>query len=151
MSALPGARERFELTREHIKRLNEIKLLLMYGCDDWKPPNVGKTAETSDPTANQAIRNVDVLEEKVKALRAEESELTEYIGVSLAIIAGVKAGFGEIYGYMLEWRYIDRMTWTVIHDDHGITRDRGRYLLDVAFDWIDSVGVSRLLKGEVEL
>ena len=151
MSALPGARERFELTREHIKRLNEIKLLLMYGCDDWKPPNVGKTAETSDPTANQAIRNVDVLEEKVKALRAEEAELEDYIGVSLAIIAGVKAGFGEIYGYLLEWRYIDGWSWERIKKDKGIKRHAGYDLLDIAFDWIDSVGVSRLLKGDIEI
>ena len=146
-----SARDRFELTRDYVRRLHEIKLLIMYGCDDWKPPRVKARHEMSDPTANKAVYNVDELGPKLDALRREEAELTEFIGVSLAIIQGVKVGFGEIYANLLEWRYIDCLTWRVIHDDHGITKSTGHYLLGIAFDWIDSVGISRLLKGEVDV
>ena len=146
-----NAKERFTKTRHAIKRLDEIKLLIMYGCDDWKPEQPRVSGEKSDPTAATAIKNVDELADKLDALRQEERELTEFIGVSLALIAAVYNGFGEIYAHLLEWRYIDGFTWTRIHDDHGITKSRGHYLLDVAFDWVDSVGVSRLLRGDTEV
>lgn len=146
-----NAKERFIKTRHAVQRLTEIKLLIMYGCDDWKPEQPRGSGETSDPTATAAIKNVDELADKLDALRQEERELTEFIGVSLAIIAAVHDGFGEIYAHLLDWRYIDGYTWTRIHDDHGITKSRGHYLLDVAFDWVDSVGVSRLLRGDMEV
>lgn len=146
-----SARERFEQTRANVARLNEIKLLIMNGCDDWKPPNVHSKTDTSDPTANQAIYNVDTLEGKLAALRAEETELENFIGESLRIITAVHVGFGEIYAHLLEWRYIDGYTWTRIHDDYGIKKSNGHYLLDVCFEWIDSVGISRLLSGNYEL
>ena len=145
------AKTRFEQTRQAVNRLNDVKLLIMNGCDDWKPPNVHSKTDTSDPTANQAIYNVDTLESKLTALRAEETELENYIGESLKIIAAVHSGFGEIYAHLLEWRYIDGYTWTRIYEDYGIKKARGHYLLDVCFDWIDSVGVSRLLRGETEI
>lgn len=145
------AKERFKRTRQAIKRLHEVQLQIMYECDDWKPPQVKTKTDKSDPTANKAIYNVDELGEKLEALRNEERELTDLIGTSLAIIEAVREGFGEIYANLLEWRYIDCWTWKRIYDDTGITRDRGRYAIDIAFDWIDSVGVSRLLKGEVEI
>lgn len=146
-----NARERFEATRKAIPRLHDVQLAIMYECDDWKPPAVKAHTQTADPTASRAIYRVDELSEKLDALRAEERELTQLIGETLAIIEAVRDGFGEIYANLLEWRYVDQMTWKTIHDDHGIKRDRGRYLLDVAFDWIDSVGVSRLLRGQTEL
>lgn len=146
-----NAKDRFEQTRDGIRRLNEIKLLIMYECDDWKPPEVKAKHQVSDPTASKAAYNVDELGPKLDALRREEAELTEFIGVSLVIIQAVKAGFGEIYANLLEWRYIDCLTWRAIHDDHGIPKSTGHYLLGIAFDWIDSVGVSRLLKGEVDV
>lgn len=146
-----NARERFEATRKAIPRLHDVQLAIMYECDDWKPPAVKAHTQTADPTASRAIYRVDELAEKLDALRAEERELTQLIGETLAIIAAVRDGFGEIYANLLEWRYVDRVSWKTIHDDYGIKRDRGRYLLDVAFDWIDSVGVSRLLRGQTEL
>ena len=147
-----NAKERFEETRRAVVRLNDVQALIMYDCDDWKPPGVKAKTSTADPTANQAIYNVDELDDKLTALRSEESELIKLIGESLAIIDAVKRGFGEIYGNLLEWRYIDRWTWKLIHEERGITRDRGRYLIEVACDWVDSVGVSRLLSGgEIEL
>jgi dihydrofolate reductase len=144
------ARTRFERTRAARKRLDEINLLIMFD-DDWHPEGVRASNETSDPTANRAIYIVDEREEELKALLAEQCELQDFIGLSLVIIEGVRDGFGEIYATLLDHRYIDVWTWRRIHDELGITRDRGRYLLDVAFDWIDSVGVSRLLAGKTEL
>lgn len=145
------ARHRFEHTKRSIKRLNEVKLLIMYDCDDWKPPQVRAKRQVSDPTANKAAYNVDELGEKLEALRREEQELEEFIGVSLAIIQGVRVGFGDIYANLLEWRYIDGWTWKRIHQQYGIPKSTGHYLLDIAFDWVDSVGVSRLLSGDTEV
>ena len=146
-----NAKSRFEATRAAISRLDEVKALIMYGCDDWRPEGVRTSIATSDPTAAAAIRAVDELADKLDALRAEESELEDLIGTSLAIIAAVRVGFGEIYANLLEWRYIDGWTWKRIHDDKGIKRHVGYDLVIIAFDWIDSVGVSRLLRGENEL
>lgn len=147
-----SARERFEATRRAIPRFNEIKLLLMYDGEDWKPPlNRTRTTDTSDPTANRAIFNVDERAEMLEALRKEERELTQFIGESLVIIAAVREGFGEIYANLLDWYYIDMLTWTQISEDSDIKRSTCYYLRDIAFDWIDSVGVSRLLRGEVDV
>ena len=146
-----NAKERFKRTRQAVKRLHEVQLQIMYECDDWKPPQVKTKTDKSDPTANKAIYNVDELGEKLEALRKEEAELTDFIGVSLAIIQAVRDGFGEIYANLLEWRYIDKWTWKRIDEDFGIRRHDGYDLLDIAFDWIDSVGVSRLLKGDREI
>ena len=133
-------------------RLHDIQLLIMYDADDWKPQDGVKTAHsTSDPTAQKAIYNVDELGEKLTALRQEERELQNFIGESLAIIRAVESGFGEIYANLLDWRYIQRWTWERIHDDYGIAKSTGHYLLNIAFDWIDSIGVSRLLRGQVDL
>ena len=146
-----NAKSRFEATRTAVPRLNEVKALIMYGCDDWRPEGVRTSVATSDPTAAAAIRAVDELADKLDALRAEESELEDLIGTSLAIIEAVRVGFGEIYANLLDWYYIDRMTWTEISEDTDIKRSTCYYLRDIAFDWIDSVGVSRLLNGESEL
>lgn len=145
------ARERFMHTRKCIERLNEVKLLIMYECDDWKPPSVKARNMASDPTGNRAAYNVDVLGDKLQALREEERELEDFIGVSLAVIHAVKVGFGEVYATILEARYIDGMKWSDIRERYGIPKSTGHYLLDIACDWVDSVGVSRLLKGSVEL
>lgn len=146
-----NARERFERTRQAIPRLNDVKLALMYDGDDWKPPTTRTRTETSDPTANRAIYNVDERDELLESLRREERELTQLIGESLVIIRAVREGFGEIYANLLDWYYIDRMTWTQISEDKDIKRSTCYYLVDIAFDWIDSVGVSRLLSGQTEI
>ena len=145
------AKERFEKTRKGVLRLNEVKNLIMYECDDWRPHEEKVSKAISDPTAQRAIYLVDEVSEKLEALRSEESELEAFIGDSLALIQAVNDGFGEIYATLLEARYIDRLTWSRIHDDFGIAKSTGYYLIGIACDWIDSVGVSRLLKGETEL
>ena len=146
-----NAKERFQRTKRAVKRLHEVQLQIMYECDDWKPPQVKTKTDKSDPTANKAIYNVDELGEKLEALRKEETELTDFIGVSLAIIEAVRNGFGEIYALMLERYYIDGWSYERINEEYAILRRRLYYLLDIAFDWIDSVGVSKLLNGDVEL
>ena len=153
------ARTRFERTREAIPRLNDVKLLLMYDGDDWKPPAIKAHTETADPTANRAIYNVDERAELLEALRKEERELTQLIGESLVIITAVREGFGEKYADVLDARYIDNETWTEIAKRYE-SNHRGKETIttrtvqnwaQVAFDWIDSVGVSRLLRGEVDV
>lgn len=146
-----NAQERFELTRRRIARLNEVKALIMYGCDDWRPEHIRAKTDKPDPTANEAAYRVDVLGEQLDELKREEYELEQFIGITLAIIAQVRAGFGEIYANLLDWHYIDGRTWTNISADTGIKRSTCYYLVDIAFDWIDSVGVSRLLKGEMDV
>lgn len=146
-----NAHERFERTRRSVARLNEVKLLIMYGCDDWRPAHIRAKTDKPDPTANEAMHRVDVLGEQLDELKREQDELESFIGVTLAIIAQVRAGFGEIYANLLEWHYIDGRTWTNISEDTGIKRSTCYYLRDIACDWVDSVGVSRLLNGEVEL
>ena len=145
------ARERFERTRKAVKRLAEVQALIMYDCDDWHPPGVKAHNETSDPTAKRAIYNVDELAEKLTALRAEERELIQLIGESGTIIEAVKSGFIDKYGYVLEWRYIDCETWASIADAYDVTERTVQNWAQWACEWIDSVGVSRLLRGEVEV
>lgn len=146
-----NARERFEATRRAIPRLHDVQLAIMYECDDWKPPAVKAHTQTADPTASRAIYRVDELSEKLEALRAEERELEQLIGETLAIISAVRDGFGEIYANLLEWHYIDGMTIKQISDEKNLNRTYCYQLVDIAFDWIDSVGVSRLLRGEVDV
>ena len=146
-----NARERFERTRRSVARLNEVKLLIMYGCDDWRPAHIRAKTDKPDPTANEAAFRVDVLGEQLDELKREEAELESFIGTTLAIIAQVRAGFGEIYANLLEWHYIDGRTWTNISEDTGIKRSTCYYLRDIACDWVDSVGVSQLLRGKTEI
>lgn len=147
-----NAKERFNQTRHAVMRLDEIHLLIMFECDDWKPEDAGRVSGTvSDPTANAAIRNVDEIAGRLDALRAEETELTNFIGESLAIIRAVKKGFGEIYAMLLEARYIDLLSWKDVHEITGIKKSKGHYLLNIAFDWVDSVGITRILNGQLEV
>lgn len=146
-----NAKERFEQTRANVQRLDVVHTCLMNECDDWKPQSVRAHNEQSDPTAQRAIYNVDELADKLDALRKEAYELETFIGQSLVIIQAVRDGFGEIYANLLEWYYIDLLTWTQISTDYEIKRSTCYYLVDIACDWIDSVGISRLLRGDVEI
>ena len=144
------ARDRFVQTRQYVIELDNIKALIMAEGDDWKPPGV-KSQGVSDPTAAKAIRNVDEWGEQLVELRKREAELEHFIGTTLAIIEAVRDGLGDTYAQLLDARYIDDEPWAHITDDYGITRQYGHYLMNIAFDWIDSVGVSRLLRGEYEV
>lgn len=147
-----NARERFEQTRRAVERLAEVQALIMSGCDDWRPSFARDAAnEISDPTANSAIRNVDVVQFKLDELRKEETELLNEIGESLQIIQAVRRCFGDLYGDIIEWRYIDGKSWGRIRDDYNLTKSAGCYRLGIAFDWIDSIGISRLLQSDADI
>lgn len=131
----------------------------MYDGDDWTPPAIKAHNEQSDPTANRAIYAVDTLGDKLDALHAEERELETLIGETLAIIEGVRDGFGEKYADVLDAHYIDGETWAQIAECYEsphegketVSKWTVRGWAHVALDWIDSVGVSRLLRGESEI
>ena len=133
--------------------MHDVQLAIMNGCDEWRPPSVSSRNSIPDPTANAAIRNVDELEGKLKALRAEESELIEFIGEALVIIQAVRDGMpcGDKYANVLEWRYIDGATWKYIRDVYDVKKRTGLDRINVAFDWIDSIGITRILAGDLEL
>lgn len=145
------ARERFERTRKAIPRFNEIKLLLMFDGDDWKPPAIKAHNEKSDPTANRAIYNVDERAEMLESLRKEEHELESLIGETLAIIHSVRDGLGDDYADVLDWRYIDGYSFGRIEDECGVSKATAHGRIEIALDWVDSVGVSKLLRGQTEL
>jgi hypothetical protein len=125
--------------------------MIMNDCDDWRPPSVSSRHAISDPTASRAIRHVDELEEKLKMLRDEESELVDFIGESLVIIRAVRDGLGDKYADVLEWRYIDCASWDYIKTEYDVPRRTARDRESIAFDWIDSIGVTRILAGDLEI
>ena len=141
-----SARDRFVQTRSAVVELNNIKALIMSDGDDWKPPGV-KVHAVSDPTASRAIRNVDEWGEQLAELRKREAELEYFIGVTLAIIEAVRSGLGSDYADILDARYIDCLTWAQMN----MPKSTGKMKVAIAFDWVDSIGISRLLRGEVEV
>ena len=146
-----GARERFVQTRKAIIELDGIKALIMSDGDDWMPPNV-HVSGPSDPTAARAIRNVDEWSVQLSELRRREDELESFIGVTLMLIEAVRDGLGNDYAEILDQRYIDGLKWRdVAVNGETISRTKGKSKVAIAFDWIDSVGVSRLLRGEVDV
>ena len=141
-----SARDRFVQTRSAVVELNNIKALIMSDGDDWKPPGV-KVHAVSDPTASRAIRNVDEWGEQLAELRKREAELEYFIGVTLAIIEAVRSGLGSDYADILDKRYIDCLTWQQM----DMPKSTGKLKVAIAFDWVDSIGISRLLRGEMEV
>jgi len=150
MSGL-SAKKRFEQVRKAVARLHSVQIMIQNDCDEWRPPSVFSKNAKPDPTANAAIRNVDELGPKLAGLRAEEAELIDMIGEALVIIQAVRDGFGEQYGDLLEWRYIDCLSWGDIRFEYDVTRTTGQRKLDIAFDWIDSIGITRILAGYLEI
>lgn len=145
------ARDRFTATYRAVIELNNIKALIASDGDDWKPPGVHAPG-VSDPTASRAIRNVDYWGVKLEELRKRESELEDFIGVTLAIIEAVRTGLGHDYADLLDQRYIDGFAWRdVTLRGEVVPRSTGKRKIAIAFDWIDSVGVSHLLRGEYEV
>ena len=145
------ARQRFEETRRAVKRLDDIQWMIINNCEDWKPPTVGSRPGTSDPTARQAIYTVETLADKLEQLHREEHDLTAFIGQSLVLIESVRTGLGERYANLLEARYVDLWDWETIYAAYDIKRANGNYLLNVAFDWMDSIGEHRLARGQFEV
>ena len=144
-------RERLNQTKKDVKRLNDIHLQIMFECDDWKPPFVKTKSDKSDPTANRAVYNVDELESKLNSLRAEESELLEHIGFTLRIIDGVRKGLGVKYAEIIEMRYIDLLSWRYIRKTIGVPKSSGYDMISIACDWVDSIGVAKIISGDYEI
>ena len=145
------ARDRFTATYRAVIELNNIKALIASDGDDWKPPGVHAPG-VSDPTASRAIRNVDYWGVKLEELRKRETELEDFIGVTLQLIEAVRAGLGHDYADLLDQRYIDGFAWRdVTLRGEVVPRSTGKRKIAIAFDWIDSVGVSHLLRGEYEV
>lgn len=147
-----GARERFVMTREYLhKELPTIRALLGTHGEEWKPAPVGKSG-TSDPTAATAIRNVDELGDELRILREREVWLCGYIAFTLLVIAGVRKGFGKGYADILQQRYIDGLPWAeVAVDGQPVNRRTGQRMANVAFDWLDSVGMADVAGGRYEV
>ena len=134
-----------------VARLHEVQLMIMNDCDEWRPPSVSSRHSTPDPTANAAIRRVDELEGKLKALRAEETELKDTIGEALVILQAVRDGLGNKYADVIEWRYIDCLSWDYIKFEYDVAKRTGHNWISIAFDWIDSIGFTRILAGDLEI
>lgn len=146
-----SARDRFVQTRDRVIELARIQALIWSQGDDWKPDSVGRATD-SDPTANRAIYNVDELADKLAGYRAREAALIEFIGMTLAIIEGVRHGLGDEYASLLDQRYIDCLAWRDVEYNGKAVKPRtGRAKVAIAFDWIDSLGVSAILRGDYEL
>lgn len=143
-------RDRFVQTRSAVIELAQVQALIDSDGDDWRPAGVHAPG-IGDPTAARAIRNVDEWGEQLAELRKREAELEHFIGTTLAIIEAVRVGLGDTYAQLLDARYIDDEPWAHITEITGVPRQRGHYMMNIAFDWIDSVGVSRLLRGEFEV
>lgn len=145
------ARDRFEQTRRYVIELGNIQALISEGGDDWKPDDV-HGGGISDPTASRACYNVDVWGERLEQLRERERELIDFIGTTLAIIEAVRRGLGDDYADILDQRYIDGLRWCdVLVDGEPVTLSTGKRKAAIAFDWIDSIGLTGILKGDYEL
>lgn len=136
------ARATFERTRRDVQRLRDVSTMLMYDCDDWKPEQPGRTG-TSDPTMTMAMKR--------DKLESERDALVDRIGRSLVLIQRVRDGLGEKYASVLEWRYIDGDLWHDITHDHRVPRTTARDRRDVALDWVDSIGIDKLLREDYEI
>lgn len=144
-------RDRFVQTREAVIELDYIKAKLSEQGDDWHPERI-KGTEVPDPTGNKAAYNVDELGPMLEELRKREGELERFIGTTLAIIEGVREGLGDLYAAILDQRYIDGLPWSqVMYEGKQVKASTGKAKVSLAFDWIDSLGVTRVLGGDYEL
>lgn len=139
-----SARDRFNQTREAVIEHHRICLEIMACGEDWKPEEV--RVPKGDPTCTKALHLLD-WSDKLATLEARKDELEEFIGLTLAIIEGVRVGLGEEYADVLDARYIDCMTWR----DMGVNKSTGKHRVSVACDWVDSLGVAKILAGDYEI
>ena len=145
------ARDRFVQTRKAVIELWNVQALISEGGDDWKPEDV-HGGGIGDPTASRACYNMDVWGERLEQLRERERELIDFIGVTLAIIGAVRLGLGDDYADILDQRYIDGLRWCDVEvDGEPVALPTGKRKVAIAFDWIDSIGLTGVLKGEYEL
>lgn len=143
-----NARKRFERIRAAVIELATVQALIATGGDDWQPDSVGHI-QCPDPTAAQAIRNVDEWGVRLAELRTRESELFEIIGDGLREIESVRVGLSDAHADVLDQRYIDCLRW---HDVelHGkrIKLSTGKLLASEAFAWLDAQDSAKLRESD---
>lgn len=145
------SRNRFVLVRKQVVEMDMLRAQLEESGDDWHPQGV-KGSGISDPTANRAAYNVDVLGDKLDEMRARLEELEDSVGLALAIIEGVRVGLGDIYAELLDQRYIDGLPWKfVTYKGEVVKKSTGKAKVALAFDWIDSLGIAKILGGDYEI
>lgn len=144
------ARDRFVETRKAVVELGAIRARLSEHGEEWRPETV-YVNEISDPTANQAVFNVDVLGDELERLRQREKELAEFVNVSMRLIGHVKIGLGFEYADLLTKRYIDGLSWGQLVAECNRSKSTMKRMASVSFDWIDSLGVTKILRGDYEL
>lgn len=146
------ARERFNATRAAVQRLEDVQRAIMLEGEEWKPAQPRtRTHAISNPTETRGIYRAETLPRIMDNLRREEHELIAYIGTTGNLIEAVRSGLGERYASVLEWLYIDCNDWTYIRDVYGVPKSSGSQWRNVAFDWVDSIGIKELLRGEIDL
>ena len=137
--------------REAVIELHRVQLSLSEDCDDWRPDTIGR-GSGGDPTAAAAIYRVDVLGAKRDALRAQESDLIDEIGEAGTVIEAVRDSLGDRYADTLDQRYIDLRSWDEIEvDGEEVPKSTSVWRVDVACDWIDSIGWHAVLSGVREV
>ena len=95
---------------------------------------------------------MDIWQDRLNDLRKRESQLIDFIGGTLEIIEGVRDGLGDEYASILEQRYIDCYTWSeVTYQGAKVARSTGKRKVNIAFDWVDSLGVTNVLAGYYEI
>lgn len=147
-----GARERFVQTRQYVTELAIIQARIDTGGDEWQPPNTRTRAATSDPTAARAIHNIDEWGAELAELRQREEWLLDFIGFTLEIIEGVRNGLGAKYADVLEQRYVDGYEWQRVEiGGETVNKRTGQRLVNVAFDWLDSIGMADVAGGVYEV
>lgn len=142
--------DRMNATRAAVYRLKDVQTAIMFEGEEWKPKGV-KAPGVSDPTASKAIYRVDELSRLMDSLKAEERELLEFIGTTLRLIQAIRDGLGTKYGDVLEWLYVDCFSWQQIADLYRVSKSTGHEWRTVALDWVDSVGLKNVLRGDFEL
>lgn len=148
---VPMIQERFVQTRKAVIELAIVQAQLSEMGDDWKPETV-KGNGIADPTASRAVYEIDVLEDLLEQLKEREQELIDFIGTTLAVIEGVRNGLGNDYAEILDQRYIDGLKWEDLEiDGKPIPKTTAWRKQSIAFDWIDSVGLTGILKGDYEI
>lgn len=146
-----SARDRFVQTRKAIVELDSVKAQLDNQGEEWHPEGI-HVRGISDPTAQKAIYNVDVLSSVLDKLRQREGELEQFIGTTLMIISRVAEGLGKDYAQILDQRYIDGLEWKDVRvNGVGINISTGKRKVSIACDWIDSLGLEKLSRGDFEI
>lgn len=124
------------------RRIEEMQRIINSGGEEYQARHSasGSRPGHSDPTAAAAIRNDAILE----WARREMGEACETVGDALEVLAGVENGLGRVYADVLEYRYIDGLSWGEVCMLLGTSRTTAYRYITAAHNWIDSQGLERV-------